>query len=172
MNSFVNLLSFFVVLLALWRLLWGTAQTGRTNAKHIGVYLDDSGGTLTDLSAYVNTVGTVGLEYATEDVTAYSNGVTNITIGRPSAPLTIGGPFDTVVHTHMNAINGVSTPLSLDIRIGIRHAWESGEPQFGITSSSTSGYVCHSYTTDFVTWSAQLNVFGPTAPAWGTSAET
>ena len=151
-----------------------TAQTGRTHEKHITVKLDNSGGTLTDTTAYVNSISTVGLTYETQDVTAFSDGVKNIVIGQPSAPLTIGGPFDTVAHAQMIAINGATTPLSLDIQIGIRHAWEAGEPQFGITSSSTSGYVMHSYTVDIAsnTWSAQLDVFGPTAPAWGTAAET
>lgn len=151
-----------------------TAQTGRTHAKHIKVYLDNSGGTLTDITAYTNNVGTIGLTYETQDVTAFSDGVKNIVIGQPTAPLTIGGPFDTTIHTHMTGINGVATPLSLDIQIGIRHTWEAGEPQFGITSSATVGYLCHSYTVDIGanTWSAQLDVYGATAPAWGTAAET
>lgn len=151
-----------------------TANTGRTHAKHITVKLDNSGGTLTDITPYVNSIGSVGLNYETQDVTAFSDGVRNIVIGQATAPLTIGGPFDTVIHSHMTAINGASTPLSLDIQIGIRHAWESGEPQFGITASSTSGYLVHSYMVDMGnnTWSAQLNVFGATAPAWGTSAES
>ncbi len=150
-----------------------TAQSGRTHAKHITVKLDNSGGTLTDITPYVNSIGTVGFTYETQDVTAFSDGVKNIVIGQPSAPLTIGGPFDTVAHAQMIAINGATTPLSLDIQIGIRHAWEAGEPQFGITSSSTSGYVMHSYTVDIAsnTWSAQLDVFGSTAPAFETAAE-
>lgn len=151
-----------------------TANTGRTNSKHIGVFLDNSSGTLTDITAYCNTVGTIGLTYDTQDVTAYSDGSKNIVIGQPSASLTIGGPFDTTIHTHMTTINGGVTPLTLDIRVGIRHAWEAGEPQFGITSSATSGYLCHSYVVDLNanTWTATLDVFGPTAPAWGTAAET
>jgi len=151
-----------------------TAQTGRTHAKHITVKLDNSSGTLTDITAYVNNIGTVGLTYDTQDVTAFSDGVKNIVIGQPEAPLTISGPFDTVIHAQMIAINGAVAPLSLDIQVGIRHAWEAGEPQFGITSSATVGYLCHSYTVDMQnnTWSAQLNVFGATAPAWGTAAET
>ena len=154
-----------------------TANTGRTNAKHIKIYLDNSGGTLTDLSAYGIEIGQVGLNHETTDVTAFSDGVRNITIGRPEAPLQWSGPFDTVLHAHMVALlaavaAGTNSPLSLDIRVGIRHAWEDGEPQFGITQSATSGYLLHSYTTDGVTWSAQFDVFGPTAPAWGTAAET
>lgn len=150
------------------------AQTGRTNAKHIGVWVDNSSGTLTDLSAYTNTVGSVGVTYDTQDVTAFSDGVKNVVIGQPGAPLTLGGPIDTVIITHMAAIVGLSTPLTLDLRFGIRQAWLAGEPQFGITSSSTSGYLCTSFTIDpsANTWTAQFDVFGPTMPAFGTAAET
>lgn len=150
------------------------ASTGRTHAKWITVKLDNSGGTLTDITAYVSTIGQFGLTYDTQDVTAFSDGAKNIVIGQPGAPLTIGGPFDTTIHSHMIAINGGNTPLSLDIQIGILSAWDAGEPQFGITSSSTSGYLVHSYTVDMNanTWSAQLDVFGATAPAWGTAAES
>jgi hypothetical protein len=151
-----------------------TAQTGRTHSKHITVKLDNAAGTLTDISAYVNNVGTVGVVYETQDVTAFSDGVKNVVIGQPTASLTLSGPIDTVIVTHMTAINGGVTPLSLDLQFGIRHAWEAGEPQFGITSSSTSGYLCHSFTIDpsANTWSAVLDVFGPTAPAFGTAAES
>ena len=150
------------------------SQSGRTHAKHITVKLDNSSGTLTDITPYVNSIGTVGLTFDTQDVTAFSDGVKNIVIGQAAAPLTISGPFDTVSHAQMIAINGAVVPLTLDIQIGIRHAWEAGEPQFGITSSATSGYLMHSYTVDMSanTWSAQLDVFGATAPAWGTAAET
>lgn len=151
-----------------------SAQTGRTHAKHITVKLDNAGGTLTDITAYINTVGTIGVTHETQDVTAWSDGAKNVVIGQPSMPLTIGGPWDTAIHAHMTAINGAATPLSLDIQIGIRHAWEAGEPQFGITSSASSGYLCHSYAYDpnANTWSAQLDVYGPVAPAWDTVAES
>ena len=58
--------------------------------------------------------------------------------------------------------------------MGIRHAWEAGEPQFGITKSATSGIWVSSYVPniDDGTYSAQIAVFGGTAPAWGTSAES
>jgi len=150
------------------------ANTGRTNAKHITVMLDNAAGTLTDISAYVDDIGSVGLEYETADVTAFSDGVTNITIGRPSAPLTLSGPWDTVMHVQAIAVNGQAAKiLSLDIKIGVRQAWDT-EPQFGLSQSATSGYLMHDYqvTDNGERWSAQLNVFGPTAPAWGTSAET
>lgn len=151
-----------------------TAQTGRTHSKWLTVKVDNSSGTLTDITAYTNTVGQFGLTYDTQDVTAFSDAVKNIVLGQPGAPLTFGGPIDTTIITHMAAINGANTPLTIDIQMGIRHAWESGEPQFGITSSSTSGYLCTSFMVDpsANTWSATFDVFGATAPAFGTAAET
>lgn len=151
-----------------------TANTGRTQSKHITVKLDNAGGTLTDISAYVNSVGTVGVNYETQDVTAFSDGVKNVVIGQPTASLTLSGPIDTVIISHMTGINGGVTPLSLDLQFGIRHTWEAGEPQFGITSSASSGYLCNSFVIDpsANTWTATLDVFGPTAPAFGTAAES
>ena len=151
----------------------------RTNAKFIKVLLDNAAGTLTDISAYVSSVGTVGLTYDTVDVTAFSDGVKNVTIGQPSAPLQFSGPVDTVIITQLTGYtaNGGLTAgggLSLDIRFGIRHAWEAGEPQFGITGSASVGYLLTGFTIDSggMTWTATFEVMGATAPAFGTAAES
>lgn len=151
-----------------------TANTGRTHNKWLIFKLDNGSGTLTDITAYVNKVGDIGLTYEPTDVTAFSDAVANVINGRPGAKLSIGGPVDTVVHTQMTAITGGVTPLSLDVQLGIRHAWEAGEPQYGITSSSTVGYVVTKYIVngDDMTWTADLDVMGATAPAWGTAAES
>ena len=151
-----------------------TAQTGRTHSKWCTVKVDNSGGTLTDLSAYVNSVGALGMTFDTQDTTAFSDGVKNFVVGQPVAAFTLGGPIDTVIITHMAAICGTGTPLSVDILLGIRHAYEANEPQWGISMSATSGYLCTAFTVDPVanTWSASFDMFGPTAPAWGVAAES
>jgi hypothetical protein len=51
------------------------AQTGRTHSKWLTVKLNNAAGALTDISAYVNTVGQFGLTYDTQDVTAFSDAV-------------------------------------------------------------------------------------------------
>ena len=142
------------------------AQTGRTSAKFIKVFLDNAAGVLTDISAYVSSIGTVGLTYDTVDVTAYSDGVKNVTIGQPSAPLQFSGPVDTVIITQLTgyAANGGLTAgggLSLDI-------------QFGITGSASVGYLLTGFTIDSggMTWTATFEVMGATAPAFGTAAES
>jgi len=153
-----------------------TANSGRTHSKWLTVKINNAAGALTDVSAYVNTVGQFGLTYDTQDVTAFLDAIKNIVLGQPGAPITLGGPIDTVIVTHfaVAGITGSNTPVSLDLEMGIRHAWEAGEPQFGMTKSSTSGYLVSSFMVDPVanTWSATLDVFGPTAPAFGTGAET
>lgn len=148
-----------------------TAQTGRIHDKNTQFWLDNSSGTLTNLSAYANSVGAVGLNRDTVDVTAFSDAVFNYLAGRPKAPLTVTFPMDTVVITHLAALNP-ETPLSLGIYYGVRHAWESGEPTFGISSSSTSGYIFLGFTVSGGVITANFEVFGPTAPAWGTAAIT
>jgi hypothetical protein len=148
-----------------------TANTGRTHEKWTQTWLDNAAGTFTNLSAYFNNVGAVGLDLEVVDVTAFSDTVHNFLNGYPTAPLQWSGPADTVLITHLAALDP-NTPLSLGIYYGIRHAWEDGEPTFGISSSATSGYVYSGFTLSGGIITAKFNVFGPTAPAWSTSAFT
>jgi hypothetical protein len=147
------------------------AQTGRTNTKFISFHLDNAAASLTDLTAYTRSVGTVGLTKDSQDVTAYNDGIRNVTIGRPDAPLAITFVFDTVVFAHLIALSDV-VPLALDIRFGIRQVAVAGEPCFGITASATSGYLIKDLTTDGEVINATFEVFGPTAPGFATTFHT
>lgn len=150
------------------------AQTGRTTFKYVEFHVDDSGGTLQQLTDLMG-LSVVGLQYDEQDVTAFADAVKNALPGHPDAPITARFRFSTDVVDHLKDINGQQTPLSLDIRFGIRQAWEAGEPQFGITSDSTDGYICTGFTVnpDDMTVEAQFVLMGgSTAPAWGTAAET
>ena len=154
------------------------ALTGRTNAKQIGVKLDNVSGAFTDITAYVSNVGTIGLTHETTDVTSFSDGVRNVTIGQASAPISLSGPFDTTLHAQMIAyVNGKQTAgegLGLDIYIGVRAAWEDGAPAFGLIGAAATGYQVTSYTVSSsgMTWSATLEPFGATAPTWTTSVHS
>jgi hypothetical protein len=160
-----------------------TANTGRTDLKWVQFNIDDSGGTLRSIP--INSLSVVGVTYDEQDLTAFQDAVKGMLPAMPDAPIDFGGPFDTTAaqaagtlsgsHTILSATNGGTTPLTLDIQIGIRHAWESGEPQFGITSSATSGYLVTKYTVDpsTGTYTARAVLFpGSSLPAWGTTAET
>jgi hypothetical protein len=156
------------------------SQTGRTNIKWIQVFLSNSSGILTEITSYVRSVGTLGLTYDTSDVTAYSDFVKNFTVGQPGAPIQISGPFDTTLYAMLIAYSTTGRTtisgwgLSFDVRIGIQHAWTTGEPVFGITGSANSGYQITSFAVDTsaMTWSATLEVVGPTAPQWLTVSHT
>ena len=158
------------------------AQTGRTVAKFVDFRIHDSGGTMRSIP--VDSINGVGLTYDEADVTAFQDAIKNVLPNHPDLTVTITGPFDNSAaaaagtlsgsHTILSGVVGGTTPLSMDIQVGIRHAWEAGEPQFGITATSTSGMICTAYSVDLAAmkYSAQFRVMGGTAPAWGTAAET
>lgn len=158
-------------------------QTGRTVSKWVNFQCDDSAGTLRTIP--VNNVSIVGLVYDEVDVHAYQDAVMSALPGMPDAPIEISGPFDSSAaaaagtlsgsHTVLSALAGVATPLTLDVQFGVRHTWEAGEPQFGITATAANGYICTSYVVDpnNMTYTAKFVLYpGSAAPAWGTAAET
>ena len=158
-----------------------TAQTGRTVTKWTDFQIDDSSWTLRSIP--VDSINGVGLVYDEVELTAFQDAIKGALHGHPDSVITITGPFDNSVaaaagtlsgsHTVLSAINGVGTPLTLNIEVGIRHAWEAGEPAFGITSSATSGYLCFDYQLQGEKYSAKFRMYpASTAPAWGTAAYT
>src|SRR3990170_674627 len=159
------------------------AQTGRTVSKWTSFVIDDSGGTLRTIP--VNTINGVSLTYSELDLTAWMDALHGALPEQPDCVVSIGGPFDTTAvaaagtlsgsHTVLSAIVGLNTPLTMDVQVGIRHAWEYGEPQFGITSTAANGFLCRSYDVDLssMQYTATFGMFpGSAAPAWGTTAET
>ncbi len=158
-------------------------QTGRTTSKWIDFRIDDSGGTLRSIP--INSLNVVGVEYEEQGLTAFQDAVRGRLPAMPDAPIEISGPFDNSAaaaagtlsgsHTILSGICGGTTPLTLDVQFGIRHAWEAGEPQFGITSSAVNGYLCTRYTVNVadMTYSARFVLSpGSALPAWGTAAES
>jgi len=146
------------------------ANTGRTNAKYVSVLIDNTGGTLTDLTAYLKSVNGYGLKFTEQDVTGVSDAIANITIGRPAAPLSLTWQIDTTVCAHLTSLVNRNTPLSLDIRMGILHSWVTGEPTFGISSDATHGYVLTGYNMTDTEIQTTWNVMGGTAPDFATTA--
>ena len=146
------------------------ANTGKTNAKHIRVIVDNSTAATKDISAFVSNVSGVGLSYAEQDVTAYSDGVINFTLGHPSSEIEITGPFSNTAatgsHTVLNGIVGQqSATITLTVQIGIKAAPTTGNPEF------EGEYYCSSYVVNGDgTYTARFVPASATAPAWGTVA--
>ncbi len=160
-----------------------TAQTGRTVSKHVDVRIDDSGGTLRSIP--VDTINGLGLTYEEVELTAFMDAIKGVLSGHPDFSCTISGPFDTSAaatagtlsgsHTVLAAVNGVNTPLAFGVFVGIRHAWENGEPVFGLTGTAANGVIVTSYDVDLSAskYTATLRMYtGSAAPAWGTAAIT
>jgi hypothetical protein len=157
--------------------------TGRTTYKWIQFHIDDNVPTLRSIP--INSLSVCGVTYEETDLTAFQDAVRGALPAMPDAPIEWSGPFDNTVvgaiptmsgsHTVLTLVNGLAVPLSLDIQFGIQKAWTGGDPQFGITSTATSGYLVTKYTVDLssMTYSARAVLFpGSDLPAWGIAAET
>jgi hypothetical protein len=160
-----------------------TANTGRTVQRWTTFVVDDSAGTLREIP--VDTINGVGLTYDETELTAFQDAIKGALPSTPDCTITIGGPFDTSAaasvgtlsgsHTILSGIVGASTPLALDVRIGIRHTWEAGEPTFGITGTASAGFICTDYQVDpgAGKYTAKFRCYpGSTAPVWATAAHT
>jgi len=157
-------------------------QTGRTTNKWIYFQMDDSGATLRNIP--VSSINGIGLDYDEQDLTAFQDAVKGALPAQASCRITITGPFDTTAaqsaptmsgsHTVLYNLAGGTTPLSLNISIGMRHTYYEGEPTFGITSTTANGFLVKNYIVNpDGTYSAELYVAaGSAAPAWATTPYT
>jgi hypothetical protein len=104
------------------------------------------------------------------DVTAYSDGVINFTLGHPSAEIDISGPLNNTAttggHVVLSAIANApysQSSYTLTIAIGIRAVPTTGDPEF------EGEYLLSSYVLNGdATYTAHLVPATGTAPAWGT----
>jgi hypothetical protein len=154
-----------------------TTQYGRTTNRWVAFKIDDSAGTLRQIP--VNSINGLELAYEEKDLTAFQDAIKGVLLGQPDFSCEISGPFDTTAstgsHTVLNGVNGLNTPLSLEVEVGMRHAWESGEPTFGVTSTAANGVLVSKYTVNpgDGTYTATIKMAaGSSAPAWATSAFT
>lgn len=155
-----------------------TAQTGRTVQDFTSLKL---GSAASDMQVIlISELGELGLDYVEEDMSAFQDAVKGVLVGKPDFSLDFGGPTDntatTGTSTLLRAWFAAATLLSFDVQQGIRHAWESGEPQFGCTGviASNSGAIVTMYKEQAGKYKARIRMTAGSAaaPAWGTTAET
>jgi len=148
-------------------------NTGRTVSRFVTFWFSD--GTMRQLP--VDSINGVGLTYEETELTAFQDAIKGALPNTPDCQIDITGPFDTTAngaHAVLSAANGVMTPRSLDVKVGMRQTYAEGEPQFGSTASATSGWICTSYIVDVNAskYSAKFRLFpGSSAPAWGVASE-
>ena len=141
--------------------------TGKTNAQHITIDIDDYANVIRDISSGVTDVS-IPITYDTQNIEGYSDGVINVSIGQPNTPLTISGVYDTTLetgaHTVLSRLVGViEDSVLITIQIGIRAAPAGGEPEFEGLFYCTSLV----YSGD-LTFTAEFVPATTTAPAWTT----
>lgn len=166
------------------------ALTGRTPARYTRFVIKDSGGVLREIP--VDKFGDVGLTSPEVDLTAIQDAVHGFELGIPGFNLEFSGPFDTTAavanaasaaapalsgsHTVLYPVNGLATPLTFQLLIGVRAYWETGAPVFGLASSAVNGFLVSGYTVSGggpdggMMYKASLCVAaGSAVPAWGSA---
>ncbi len=153
-------------------------QTGRTLQDFIVLKL---GSAVSDMqNMKIDSLGDLGLDYEEQEMSAWCDAVKGYIVGQPDFELEFGGPIDNTATTGPSTLLrswvGTNTLLSLDVQIGVRHAWEAGEQQFGVTGvvASNSGMILTSYKESAGRYTARVRPTAGTAvvPAFGTAAET
>jgi hypothetical protein len=165
-------------------------QTGRTVSPWVNLIIHDYAAVLRAIP--IDGISICGIAYDESDMTAWQDAVAGALPNMPDAPVEFTGPYDVQPaqavagsgaapdlsgsHIVLEPIMGVMTPLSLDIQFGVRHSWEDGEAQFGITqvADPASGYILTKYDVDFenMTYAARLVLYpGSALPAFDVAAE-
>lgn len=130
-------------------------------------------------SMKIDSLGDLGLDYDEVEMSAWVDAVKGVLMGQADFSLDFGGPIDNTAtsgpSTLLRAWVAAHTLLSFDVQVGVRHAWESGEPQFGYTGvvSTNSGVMVTSYKESGGKYKAKIRMIAGSAaaPAWGTAAE-
>ena len=112
--------------------------TGKTNAKWIRVWVDDEVPTLRDISASTTDV-TMPIASNNTDVTGYSDGVINFTMGQPGQPISMSGVFsntaDVGAHDVLSVIVNQATPtVTVKVQVGILAAPSGTDPTYVVTT--------------------------------------
>ena len=153
-----------------------TVQTGRTVADFTVLKIS-SAASMVDMK--IDSLGDLGFDYPAIDMYSWSDAIHGVLVGKPGVfELDFGGPIDNTATTGPSTILrskvGSNTASSFDVQIGVRHAWESGEQQFGITAdiSDNFGVIITSYKEAGGKYTAHMAITpGSGLPAWGTAAE-
>ncbi len=126
--------------------------------------LDNAAGSLTDISAYVDSVG--GIANTTDMLETTTFGATSKTfIGglRNGDTITVSGKWDSTLNTQMTALLGLSTSSTFEYSpAGTAASTPKVSGECFVTSYEVSSSVA-----DLVTWTASLQISG--AVTWGTN---
>jgi len=157
-----------------------TVQTGRTVPDWAVLKIGSAASDMQDMK--IDEIGDIGLDYPEVEMFSHSDaGARGAISGKvPEFVLEFGGPVDNTATTGpstlLRAWNGQNTLLSFDYQMGMRHAWESGEQQFGYTGviATNSGLIITSYKENAGRYKSRgrMTTGAAAAPAWGVAAET
>jgi len=117
--------------------------------------LDNSGGTLTDLSSYIDSC-TLTEDVDTPGTTTFGTSSKTYIVGLQDNKFSIGGPWDPTLDAHMNGVIGQTASLSFEYG---PEGSDSGDRKYTGECYVTS-YKPDSSIGDATKWTADLQVTG------------
>jgi hypothetical protein len=133
-------------------------------AKNTAFKLDNAAGTLTDISAYIDSVG--GIANTTDMAETTTFGATSKTFQgtlRNGDTISISGKWDSALNTQMVALLGLATSSTFEYHPA---GTTAGLPKVS-GECFVASYEVSSAVADLVTFSASLQITG--AVTWGTN---
>jgi hypothetical protein len=133
-------------------------------AKNTAFKLDNAAGTLTDISAYIDSVG--GIANTTDMAETTTFGATSKTFQgtlRNGDTISISGKWDSALNTQMVALLGLATSSTFEYSPA---GTTAGLPKVS-GECFVASYEVSSAVADLVTFSASLQITG--AVTWGTN---
>lgn len=153
-------------------------QTGRTIPDFTVLKIGSAASDMQNMK--ISGLGDYGLDYNEVEMSAWCDAVKGYLSGQPDFKLDFEGPIDNTATTGPSTLLrtwvAAHTLLSFDLQLGVRHAWEAGEQQFGISGvvATNTGVVLTKYSEAGGKYKATLRSMAGSAaaPAFGTDAET
>lgn len=123
------------------------------------IQLDNAAGSLTDISAYVNSVSGLDLSRATLETTAFGDSAQAFILGlKQNGQVSISGDWDATLNTQMNGIEALTTGASQTLKVSFGGT-ASGQPYVQV-ETLLANYAVSSAVGDKVTWTASLQRSG------------
>jgi len=156
-----------------------TVQTGRSVPEFVELKIGSAASDMQSMK--INSLGDLGLTFEKIPMSAWGDAIKGYFVGKPDFELEFGGPVDNTATTGPSTLlrawaAAPYTLLSFDLQLGVRHDWETGEQQFGITGviATNSGAHLIEYLENMGLYKAKICMFpgSVAAPAFFTTAET
>ena len=170
---------------------YANSSIGRTVSRFIRFIIGDVNDILREIP--VSQINGIGLVYTEVDVSALQDPVRGVLAGFASLSISIAGPMDdspavsvagsskpavlSGSHDVLRRLNGLLSPRSFGVAIGIQQYYAPGDPLLGLSKTAVDGAIVTDYQViqngEALGYTAKISIFtGSAIPTWQTGLIT